>query len=147
MQNTRVNLEARGSQDDCRNVTKQPNCTGDGRGSFARGAGGRGSGFREPQEGEEADSSTGAVTPTRLPIFFSFVLPFLGPYLQHMEVPRLWVKSELQLSAYTRATARPDVSRVCDLHHSSRQRRILNTLSAARDRAHNLMVPSRIRYH
>ena len=38
--------------------------------------------------------------------FFSFV--FLGPHPQHMEVPRLGVKWELQLSAYTAATARPD---------------------------------------
>ena len=30
---------------------------------------------------------------------------------------------------------------VCDLHHSSGQRRILNLLSEARDRTHNLMVP------
>ena len=33
----------------------------------------------------------------------------------------------------------------CDLHHSSRQRRILNLLSKGRDRTRNLMVPSRIR--
>ena len=26
---------------------------------------------------------------------------FLGPHLQHMNVPRLWVESELQLLAYT----------------------------------------------
>ena len=36
-------------------------------------------------------------------------------------------------------------SRVCDLHHSSRQRRILNPLSKGRDRTRNLMVPSQIR--
>ena len=30
------------------------------------------------------------------------------------------------------------------LRHSSQQRRILNPLSEARDRTHNLMVPSRI---
>ena len=29
-----------------------------------------------------------------------------------------------------------------DLHHSSRQRRILNPLGEARDQTHNLMVPS-----
>ena len=40
---------------------------------------------------------------------------------QHMEVPRLGGKSELQLEAYTTATAMPDLSRVCDLHHSSQQ--------------------------
>ena len=33
---------------------------------------------------------------------------------------------------------------VCDLHHSSQQRRILNPLSKARDRTHNLTVPSQI---
>ena len=30
---------------------------------------------------------------------------FLGPHPQHMEVSRLWVKLELQLLAYTTATA------------------------------------------
>ena len=52
---------------------------------------------------------------------------------------------ELWLPAYTRATAMQDPSHVCDLHHSSRQRRILNPLSKGRDRTCNLMVPSRIR--
>ena len=33
------------------------------------------------------------------------------------------------------------------LHHSSRQRQILNPLSEARDRTHHLMVPSWIRFH
>ena len=49
-----------------------------------------------------------------------------------MEVPKLGVKLELQLPAYTTATATPDLSRVCDLHHGSQQRRILNLLSEAR---------------
>ena len=43
------------------------------------------------------------------------------------------------------ATATRDPSRVCNLHHSSRQRRIVNPLSKGRDRTRNLMVPSRIR--
>ena len=47
--------------------------------------------------------------------------------------------------AYARATATRDPSRVCNLHHSSRQRRIVNPLSTGRDRTRNLMVPSRIR--
>ena len=46
-----------------------------------------------------------------------------------MQVPRLGVKSELQLPAYTTATATPDPSSVCDLHHSSQQCQILNPLS------------------
>ena len=37
--------------------------------------------------------------------FFFFFFDFLGPYLWHMEVPRLGVKSDLQLPAYTTATA------------------------------------------
>ena len=51
------------------------------------------------------------------------------------------------MPAYTRATATPDPSRVCYLHHSSRQRQILNPLSEARYQTHNLMVPSWIHFH
>ena len=43
-----------------------------------------------------------------------------------MEVPRLGVKSELQLPAYTTATATQDLSQVYDLYHNSRQCQILN---------------------
>ena len=54
------------------------------------------------------------------PFYFYFVFfCFLGPRPQHMEVPRLGVSSELQLPTYTTATATPDPSRICDLHHSS----------------------------
>ena len=42
-------------------------------------------------------------------IFFSFFF-FLGPHPWHMEGPRLGVQSELQLLAYARATATPDLS-------------------------------------
>ena len=44
---------------------------------------------------------------------------FLGPHLQHMEVPRLRAELEPPLPAYTTVTETPDPSRVCDLHHSS----------------------------
>ena len=54
-----------------------------------------------------------------------------------MEVPRLGVQSELQLSAYTAATQ--DLSCICDLHHSSQQSWILHPLSKAGDRNHILM--------
>ena len=47
------------------------------------------------------------------------VVCFLGPYPRHMEVSRLEVRSELQLPSYTTATATPDPSRVCDIHHRS----------------------------
>ena len=44
---------------------------------------------------------------TLILFYFIFVfLPFLGPLPWHMEVPRLGVESELQLLAYTRATAK-----------------------------------------
>ena len=57
-----------------------------------------------------------------------------------MEVPRLGVKTELQLPAYATATAMQDLSRLFDLHHSSGKRQILNPLSEARDRTHILMI-------
>ena len=64
-----------------------------------------------------------------------------------MEVPRLGVKSELQLPAYTTATAMPDPSWVHDLHHNSWQCWILNPLSGARDQTCILMDTSWICYH
>ena len=64
--------------------------------------------------------------------------------VQHMEVPRPGVDLELQLHACATATATPDLSRVYDLHHSSQQQQILNSLSEAWDGTRNLMVPSRI---
>ena len=63
-----------------------------------------------------------------------------------MEVPRLGVKSELQLLAYITATATPDSSHVCNLYHSSQQCQILNLLSKARNQTHVLMDTSRIHY-
>ena len=39
---------------------------------------------------------------------FILIFLFLGLYMRHMEVPRLGVKSELQLPAYAAATAMPD---------------------------------------
>ena len=74
---------------------------------------------------------------------FLFVFIFSWLHLWHMEVPRLGVESELQLQAYTTATAMPDLSHICDLHQSSWQCWILNPLSQARDQAHVLMDPSR----
>ena len=64
-----------------------------------------------------------------------------------MEVPRLGVKSELQLPAYTTAMATQDPSCICNLHNSSLQRCILNPMSKARDRTFDLMDASQIRFH
>ena len=43
-----------------------------------------------------------------------------------MEVPRLGAESELQLQAYTTATATQDLGHICDLHLSSQQHQIHN---------------------
>ena len=69
---------------------------------------------------------------------------FLGLYLWPMEVPRLGVEWELQLPGSTTATATPDLSHVCDLHHLSRQHQIPYPLMEARDRTHVLMDTSRV---
>ena len=63
-----------------------------------------------------------------------------------MDVSRLGVESELQLLACTTARAMPDPSRICDLHHSSQQRQILNSLSEARDQSRVFMDPGQVCY-
>ena len=68
------------------------------------------------------------------------ILFFLGPHPRHVEVPRLGVKRQLQLPACT--IAMPDLSLICDLCRSSRQRWIPNPLSTARDQACFLMDAS-----
>ena len=75
-------------------------------------------------------------------LFYFFAFSGLHPW--HMEVPRLGVKSELQLLAYTTATATRDLSCICDLYHSSQPRWILNSLNEARDWAHIFMDPSQV---
>ena len=64
-----------------------------------------------------------------------------------MEVPRLGVELDLLLPAYTTATATGDLSRICDLHHSSRQHWIPDPLSEARDQTHILLETSGFCYH
>ena len=63
-----------------------------------------------------------------------------------MDVPRLGVKSELQLQLPAYATAPPDLSRIWDLYHRLEQRQILNPLSKARDRTRVLIDTSQIRF-
>ena len=79
-----------------------------------------------------------------LPIKLFFFFFLLGPHLLHMEVLRLGVESELQLPAT--ATAMQDPSCVCDLHHSSWQHWIPDSLSKARDRTCILMDTSQIHF-
>ena len=70
-----------------------------------------------------------------------------------MEVPRQGDKLELQplargqVGATATATATQDLSPICNLHHSSWQRQILNPLSKARAGTCNLRVPSQIHFH
>ena len=60
--------------------------------------------------------------PRQLWLMPSLLFCFLGLHPRHMEVPRLGVQLELQLPAFTTATATatPDLSSICDLFHSSR---------------------------
>ena len=71
----------------------------------------------------------------------------LGLHLQQMELPRLGVKLELQLLAYTTATETQDLSCICNLHHSLRQRWILNPVSEARDWTYILVDTSWVCYY
>ena len=77
-------------------------------------------------------------------LFFFF--GFLGQHLQHMEILRLGVESELQLPAYTTATATLDLSSICELHHNSRQCWVLNPLMEARNRTCILLDISGIHF-
>ena len=72
---------------------------------------------------------------------------FLGPHPWHMEVPWLGVELELQLLAYTTATAMWNPSYICDLYHSSQQSQIPDPLHEARDQTQVLMDTSQIHFH
>ena len=80
---------------------------------------------------------------------FFVCLVFLGQHLKYMEVPRLGVQLELELLAYTTATAMPDPEQsvTYTTHHSSRQQPILNPLNEARDQTCVLMDANWIRFH
>ena len=96
-----------------------------------------GGGGTEPHRGVYRDSEKGnKQSPGFFWVFLLLLLLFcfIGLHLQHMEVPRLGV--QLELTAQPRNTR----SELClRLHHSSRQRQILNPLSEARDQTHVLM--------
>ena len=74
-------------------------------------------------------------------IEFSF---FLGLHPWHREVPSLGAESELQLLAYTTATATWDPRHIYDLHCSPWQCQILNPLSGARHQTCILMDTSQV---
>ena len=64
-------------------------------------------------------------------ILFYFIFMAASAAYGGSQVPRS--QMELYLLAYTTATAKSDLSCVCNVHHSSRQRQLLNPLSQARD--------------
>ena len=72
--------------------------------------------------------------------FFFFC--FLGPHSWLLEVSRPGVQSQLWPPAYTTDKTSSDPSRICGLHHSSLQHRILNHWARPRNRTCNLMVSS-----
>ena len=83
------------------------------------------------------------------PIFFKFLIFFFffRAACAAYEVPRLGIKSELQLLAYSTATTTQDLSHMCSLYHSSWPCQILNPLREARDRTHILMEDDQVHYH
>ena len=80
----------------------------------------------------------------KITVIYLLIFCFSRPHLRHMEVPTLGIKSELQLLAYTTATAAWDPSHVCNLHHSSWQCWIPNPLSKTRDWTCILMDASQV---
>ena len=86
----------------------------------------------------------GGTQSERKQVYWNYFFLFLGPHLHHIEVPRLGVESELQLLAYTTATAMQDLSYICDLYCSSWQWWFLYPLSKARDRTHILIAKSQV---
>ena len=77
--------------------------------------------------------------------FFFVCLPFLGPLLWHMEVPRLGVKLELLLLSLPQSHSNMGSELHLRPTPQPQQCRILNPQSQARDQTRNLMVPSWIR--
>ena len=71
-------------------------------------------------------SKMGEIFTCHLSLSFFFFFPLKSCASGHMEVPRPGVKLEMQWLAYATATATPEPSCVCDLHHSSWQRWIFN---------------------
>ena len=81
--------------------------------------------------------------PSKIAFFFFFGLFFclLGLHPWHMEVLRLGSNRNCSYQPMP-ATATSDLSHFCDLHHSSRQHRILNSLSEVRNRTHGFQSAS-----
>ena len=87
-----------------------------------------------------APPSTIHTIPLQPSLYLYFLLLFLllELHLQHMEVPRLGVQSELQLPAYTTATGTSNLNCIFNLYQ------ILNPRSNARDQTHILLDMGRV---
>ena len=73
-------------------------------------------------------------------VFFFFF--FLRAVLEAYESSQARGRIGAVAAVYTTTTATQDLSPICDLHHSSQQRQIINPLIEARDRTQNLIIPS-----
>ena len=86
----------------------------------------------------------------RIHMFLSFFF-FFCPFVFSWAVPEAYGGSQARgligavAAGLHQGHSNADLSRVCDLHHSSLQLGILNPLRKARDQTHKLMVPGRIR--
>ena len=81
-----------------------------------------------------------------LSFFFFFLFFFYFYYYYYYYFFFFWL-FRATLAAYGVSQARiPIGSTAASLHHSSQQHQILNPLNEARDRTHNLMVTSQIRF-
>ena len=80
-------------------------------------------------------------TPRNTSFFFFF---FFRATPTHMEVPRLGVESSCSCQPTPQPHQFQDLSHVCILYPSSRQRRIHNPLSEARDQTHIFMDTSQV---
>ena len=94
------------------------------------------SGHKQGTAGAPVPVGLSAIVWVSFPLSLSFFFPF---YVRHMEVARLGVASELQLPAYTSATALPDPECTCSLHCSLWQYQLPNPLSEARNQPSILM--------
>ena len=78
-------------------------------------------------------------------IYLFIAFCFLGLYPRHM--PGSQARSWIGATAAGLHHSSQDLSRICDLHHSSQQCWILHPLSQTRDWTHILTDTSRVHYH
>ena len=78
-------------------------------------------------------------------LFFFFFFFFSAVSTYGKSLARGWIGAAAP--GFATATATPDLSLACDLHHSSWQCRILNPQNKARDQAQILMDTSQAHYH